>query len=295
MLVHSLTAFDFLTAWHWSWPGAVLSAALAVGYALCWWRAHRRCDVGVARLAAYLIIGVGSLMYVTCGPVGYFSRTYMWMFALEVAVLAAVTPLGLAAGRPVDVLCSAAGSEAPRRALSGSLARALMFPLVSSVLSAVSICLVFYTGYGLAALRSPGIGLLLIVHLLFVGLLVALPLLTDDLLPKWATGGMKALVATLDGLIDAIPGILLMTASSLIMPSFPGFSTHHADLSASLDQRFAGGALLAVAESIGIPMLALVFIDWVRSDSKQAHVIDAELDAQGDDESTTPWWLTQAK
>jgi len=118
--------------------------------------------------------------------------------------------------------------------------------------------------------------------LLIVGLLFVLPTLADDLLPEWATPPVRTFLAFLDGVADAFPGILVMTANSLLMPHFPGFS-HAADslrggLSHTLDQKYAGGALLAVAESIGVPMLAAVFIEWLRNDAAEARAADAELD-----------------
>ncbi|QEH94211.1 cytochrome c oxidase assembly protein [Dermacoccus abyssi] len=127
-----------------------------------------------------------------------------------------------------------------------------------------------------------------------------LPLLAGDLLPSWAGPGVRVLLACVDGLFDAIPGILVMTHHDLLMPHFPGFAasaaTYRGDMSASLDQKFAGGALLAVAESVGLPLLAAVFIEWMRADRASARRADAELDAQYGDGpgTTTPWWITAA-
>ena len=41
-----------------------------------------------------------------------------------------------------------------------------------------------------------------------------------------------------------------------------------------LDQRLGGGALLAVAESVGLPVIAAVFLEWVRSDERDARASD---------------------
>lgn len=297
--VHQLSIASWFTAWQFSWQGVLLSVALTFGYGLCLVRGQSRLAehrVPAWRIIGYLTVGVGSFVYVTCGPVGVFSHEYLWIFALQVAVVAAVTPVGLATGRPIDVMCAAWESQRPRQLLSGRLGRFAMFPLVSSVLAAVSVLSVFYSGYGQAALNSSWVMAVLMVHMLIVGLLVVLPLLTDDLLPAWATPGVRAVIACVDGLIDALPGILVMTASSQLMPHFPGFDaslSHLRTMSASLDQRFAGGALLAVAEVIGLPMVGLVFADWVRSDRAETQRIDAELDEHSD-ETMTPWWIDKA-
>ena len=175
-----------------------------------------------------------------------------------------------------------------------------MYPFVSSILAMVSVIVVFFTPYGQAALDSTPMRIVLTVHLLVVGVTVVLPLLAGDLLPAWAGPGVRVLLACVDGLFDAIPGILVMTHHDLLMPHFPGFaasaSTYRGDMSASLDQKFAGGALLAVAESVGLPLLAAVFIEWMRADRASALRADAELDAQYGDGpgTTTPWWITAA-
>lgn len=310
--MHELTPASWIVRWQWSWPGGVIALILAAVYLALWFRGRGKPGhPNVLRLIAFLSIGVGTLLYVTCGPIGVYSRTFLWMFAFEVATLTAITPLGIALGRPVELTCAATGSERPRHLLAGRLGRLLMYPLVSSVLSAVSILAVFLTGYGQSALTSSAVEAVLVIHLLVVGVLVVLPLLTDDLLPAWATPGVRALLAAVDGLVDAIPGIVVMTASHALMPHFPGFSAAAArvrdGLSPSLDQKFAGGALLGVAEAIGIPLLIAVFAEWMRADAAEARETDARLDAEqaarraqgegpvgevdGDDRLMKPWWL----
>lgn len=295
--MHEFTASSWITSWQWSWAAAVIVVAMAAGYLAAWIRAGEK-RTPIWRLVAYLLLGWGTVAYVTLGPVGVFSHLYLWMLALQVAVLTAVSPLGIALGKPIDLACAATGSDAPRRLASGKLARIAMFPLVSTVLSAVSVAVVMYTGYGVASLRSDWVFGLLIVHLLIVGTLVVLPLLADDLLPSWAGPGMRALIACLDGLVDALPGILVMTSSSLIASDFPGFKAATQSLkhgmSALTDQRYAGGALLGVAESIGIPMVIAVFVEWLCADADLARRTDAELDrAEASGGSTTPWWLEE--
>ena len=91
---------------------------------------------------------------------------------------------------------------------------------------------------------------------------------------------MRTLLAFLDGLADAIPGILVMTSSTLLTPHFPGWAGHSVSgLDPALDQRLGGGALLVVAESVGLPVIGAVFLEWVRSDAREAEAFDAAEDA----------------
>lgn len=317
---------SWLTAWRFDLVGVVLALLLLGGYTWMLVAARRR---GVRwpwwRVAAYLVLGVGTLVYVTCGAVGVYRQTFLWTFAAQVAVIGTVTPMGLALGDPLRLLSAALGPDDTRveRVVHSRPVRMLTFPLVSFLLDIAGILAIFFTPYGDHAVRSQLIGTVLIVQLLIVGLLFVLPTLADDLLPEWATPPVRTFLAFLDGVADAFPGILVMTATSMLLPNFPGFS-HAADslrggLSHTLDQKYAGGALLAVAESIGVPMLAAVFIEWLRKDAAEARAADAELDRaeaartkavgppqeaaqQGDDEAgpavaaaDQPWWLSDPR
>ena len=67
-----------------------------------------------------------------------------------------------------------------------------------------------------------------------------------------------------------------------------------------LDQKWAGGALIAVAEVIGLPMLLTAFVAWMRQDRVDAERIDAELDAASEDVAGAKaddglWWITQPR
>lgn len=279
-----LTTSSWFTSWRFDAVGVVLALVLLVPYLWLLVAARRR---GVSwpwwRIAAYLVMGVGTFVYVTCGVVGVYRQTFMWMFAAQVATIGTVTPVGLAVGDPLRLLAAARGPNTViHRATRSRIGRVLTFPFVSFVLDLAGILAIFFTGYGGKAVTSTLVGTVLIVQLLVVGLLFVLPTLGDDLLPQWATPPVRTFLAFLDGVADAIPGILVMTANSFLIPNFPGFSPAadalRGGLSHTMDQKYAGGALLAVAEGIGVPMLAAVFIEWMRSDAAEARATDAELD-----------------
>jgi len=314
-----LTTSGWFTTWRFDAVGVVLALLLLVPYVWLLVQARRR---GVRwpwwRILSYVVLGVGTLLYVTCGAVGVYRQTFMWMFAAQIGVIGTVTPVGLSVGDPLRLLAAARGSKdtAVHRALHSRLARVLTFPAVAFVLDLAGILAVFFTPYGAHAVRSSLIGTLLILQLLIVGMLYVLPTLGDDLLPEWATPPIRTFLAFIDGVADAIPGILVMTANSLLLPHFPGFSpvaeALRGGLSHSMDQKYAGGVLIAVAESIGVPMIAAVFIEWMRTDAEEARATDAELDRSeaarsattttSDDASPAPapapdqpWWLTDPR
>ncbi len=46
------------------------------------------------------------------------------------------------------------------------------------------------------------------------------------------------------------------------------------------DQRLGGAVMLAIAELVGLPLLGVVLVGWIRADDAEARLVDAELDAR---------------
>ena len=298
-----LTARTMLTAWVFDSSGVLLAVVLTCLYAVCLVRARRRgARVPWLRTAAFAIVGVGSLVYATCGALAAYRSSLFWVAASQAAVLSAVTPLGLALGSPITVAEKALGDRGARRlhhALTGPVARALMFPLMSSLLAVGSLIAIFFTGYFASSVSSVLVRDVLYVQLLGTGLLVVLPLLGEDMLPSWCTHPVRAIIAFVDGLLDAIPGILVMTAPGLLAQGVAGVTGRTWGPAPAWDQKLGGGAMLAIAEVGGLPLLAAVFVSWVRADDADAVRADALLDARAADSvepgRDRPWWETDPR
>ncbi|MEO7448799.1 MAG: cytochrome c oxidase assembly protein [Humibacillus sp.] len=299
-----LTVTDLLTDWTAS-PVALL-AVLVVGGTYGRWTllaSRRGLRWSPLRVWLYAVLGVGTLAYAVCGPLAVHRDTVFWAGALQVGVLASLTPVGLALGDPVRLLrlLHPDGRHWLLRALRGRPTRLLMFPAVGTALAVGIQIAVFFTPWFEASTQSAAVQAGLDVVLVGSGLLFVLPLMVDALLPSWATPGVRTLLAFVDGLADAIPGILVMTSSVLLTPRFPGWVGGHAGaaLDPALDQRLGGGALLAVSEAVGLPVIAAVFLEWVRSDERDAHAVDAAQDARAETSSavvgpeSTLWWLQE--
>ena len=301
-----LTPLTLLTSWTFDPLGAGLAVALTCLYVVCLVRVHR---AGTkwhwARSAMFLIMGIGTLVYATCGALAVYRASLFWMAAVQAAVLSAVTAMGLALGDPIALAGKTLGDKGVRRlrqALTGPLPRILMFPLVSSLLAVGSLIVVFFTRYFTASLSHLLVREVLYLQLLGTGLLVVLPLLGEDLLPPWCTHPVRALVAFVDGLLDAIPGILVMTAPTLLAPGVASFTDRTWGPGPALDQKLGGGAMIAIAEIVGLPLLTAVFIAWVRADDADARETDALLDARAAESTESsapvlerPWWETDPR
>jgi putative copper resistance protein D len=281
--VSGFTPTDLLTAWTPDPEGLALVVLAAVPYVLLVRRAARAgLRPSAWRAALYAVLGVGSLAYAGCGPLEVYRADVFWVGALRVGVLAALTPVGLALGDPVGLLrrLHPDGGHPVLRLVHGRLARALTFPAVSTVLATGTLLLVFVTPVFTWSVTSRVAGVGLDLVLLVTGMLFVVPLLAEDLLPAWATPPVRTFLAFVDGLLDAVPGIVVMTATTILSPGYPGFTSGVSGLDPLQDQRLGGGALLAVAESVGLPIIAAVFLDWIRSDERDAREADEADDAR---------------
>jgi len=119
-------------------------------------------------------------------------------------------------------------------------------------------------------------------------------------------GGDGLLLGDVDGLADAVPGILVMTAPTLLAAGVPGYTDRTWGPDPAWDQKLGGGAMLGIAESIGLPFLFAVLIGWVRADAAEARAVDAELDARepalqqaqaaaSEPARDRPWWETEPR
>ncbi|WP_076261105.1 cytochrome c oxidase assembly protein [Intrasporangium flavum] len=278
----SFTPTDLLTAWTLDPVGLALVLLAALPYIVLGRRSAR---AGLRpsgwRAALFGVVGVGSLAYAGCGALAVYRADVFWVGALRVGVLATLTPIGLALGDPVGLLrrLHPDGGHALLRFLRGRVSRALTFPAVSTGLATGTLLVVFVTPVFTWSVTSRLAGAGLDVVLLGTGLLFVVPLLGEDLLPAWATPPVRTFLAFVDGLLDAVPGIVVMTATTILSPGYPGFSSGVSGLDPLQDQRLGGGALLAVAEAVGLPVIAAVFLEWIRTDEQDARVADAEADA----------------
>jgi cytochrome c oxidase assembly factor CtaG len=268
-----LTVHRWLTGWSAAPGPLVLAAALAGGYLL----AVRRRDEPwpISRTAWFLVAGVGSLLVTTQSFLGTYDRTRFWPLAVQDVLLLTVVPLGLTLGRPLELL-------GPR----ARLPRPLDQPLVGSLLSVGALLAVYTTGWDAARLDSPV--LLAATQWLLVGLgcLTLWPLLGADQGTGTTSYPVRLLVALLDGLLDAIPGLVIL-GSGTIAAAHYGPTAHH-------DQVVGGTAMVALSELAGLPALLGLLVLWVRSHDREAVELDAQLDARLEVATSAdvdkPWW-----
>jgi cytochrome c oxidase assembly factor CtaG len=291
--VSPFTPSSLVTRWIADPVGLALAILLTAGYAAGIVAARRRgARWSPLRAVWFFGLGVGSLVLAAAGGLAVYRGVLLPAAAGQAAVLSAMTPVGLALGDPVG-LAELAWGERGRHVtgwLRAGPARVLMFPLFSSVLAVGCLLLLFVTPWLSASLSSPWVRELTYLALLGTGTMVVLPLLGEQLLPRWCTHPVRTLIAFADGLLDAVPGLFVMAWPRLLSPGIISYA-HRPD--PLWEQRIGGGIILFVGEVVGLPLLAAVIVGWVRSDGAEARAVDARLDAEPN--SGRPWWETDPR
>ncbi|WP_420717329.1 cytochrome c oxidase assembly protein [Streptomyces sp. WM6378] len=303
-----LTTGRLLSVWQ---PDAAALLLIVVLGGLYGWgvlRLRRRGERWpLPRIAAFVFLGLGSLAVATMSALAVYDTELFWPAAVQNVLLDLIAPLGLALGDPLRLGVLALperGAGRLKGAMSGRLVRFLTFPLVSTGLVLASELCIYFTPYFETALRHGPLHELMYLQLLLAGSLFVLPVLTrEEALPAWCSHPVRAALVFVDGLIDAVPGIVVMTHSTLIAGSW---YLHHAPAWAPdvhRDQQLGGGAMITIAELVSLPFLLAILVQWSRADRAQRVVLDRRLDVElapaapiagrpEDTELVRPWWET---
>ncbi|MBV9023071.1 MAG: cytochrome c oxidase assembly protein [Streptomycetaceae bacterium] len=280
-----LTGARFFGAWELD-PFALLFVLVLGGlYVAAVLRLRRRGEHwSLPRTAAFILLGLGMIVFSTMSALSVYSRVLFWPAAVQNILLDLLAPLGLALGDPLTLARRALSERAGERldaAMGSRVVRLLTFPLVSTTAVLASELSIYFTPYFRTALAHEGVRQLMHLQLLFTGALFVLPMLTgQELLPRWCTHPVRAALVFIDGLFDSVPGIVVMLSGTLVAGHW--YAAHPRNWGPTLqrDQQIGGGLMLALAELVGLPFLIAVFVEWWRTERAKTAELDARLDRE---------------
>ncbi|MFC9633582.1 cytochrome c oxidase assembly protein [Streptomyces mirabilis] len=304
-----LTVGRLLTSWQLDVPALLVVVILGALYGwgvLC--LRGRGEHWPLPRVGAFAVLGLGTLVVATMSALAVYDHVLFWPAAVQNVLLDLIAPLGLALGDPLRLALRSLPERAAgrvRRALTGRLVRLLTFPLVSTALVLATELTVYFTPYFATALRDDWLHEVMYLHLLLAGSLFVLPMLTREAaLPRWCTHPVRAALVFLDGIIDAVPGIVVMTHGTLIAGAW--YLRHAPSWAPDVlhDQQLGGGAMISIAELVALPFLLAILVQWARTERAETVVLDRRLEAElvpatpapgaaQTSELVRPWWETE--
>ncbi|WP_419819380.1 cytochrome c oxidase assembly protein [Glaciibacter flavus] len=232
---------------------------------------------------AFYLLGLGSFAWVEFGFLGTWSTDLRWAFSTRVALLLFAVPSLITLGRPVALARAAlSGLPAERleRILGSHFVRITGNAVFAPIVALVGFML-FLTPLAAALREQPGWEVAITVLVPTVGLLMVLPIVETSLVRTGLFITAEFLLAFVELLLDAIPGLLLrlnevvLDHAPAITGVLPGWFPN-----ALHDQHLSGDFLWFIAEIADIPVLIILFVRWMRTDRREAKKMDELSDEE---------------
>ena len=235
------------------------------------------------RTISFVGLGLGTFALATMSGLGAYDEDLFSVHMVQHMLLAMVAPVFLALGAPVTLALRTL-PRAPRGALLGLLhsrpVRLLTFPAIGWVLFVGNPFALYFSGLYEATLDSRALHELLHVHFLLVGSLFFWPLLGVDPVPGKVSHPFRMLLVTATLPFHAFLGVAIMgvqaDGTGLLAP------THYLGLhpleEAVRQQEIGGGLLWASGDLVGLLLLFVMTLQWMRASEREAAREDRRLD-----------------
>ena len=279
-------------------PVAIGAVFLAVSYLTLFRRARRRSrELALGRRgpgpgrAALLVLGCVLVVAITASGVQTYSRELFSAFMFQQLTLLMIVPPLLILGQPGTVLLRGlprhgAGLVALRAAIAAlrsPLARAAVNPVAVFPLLLVPLFGLYLTGT-IDALLATELGrAALQTGFVLIGVVVMVPLVSTDPLPRQTSYVVRVFDAFLEMQIHAAFGLTLILRGAPLVEFF-SVTDPRLGIDALRDQQLAGALVWTYGELPVVIILLVSLARWQRQDSRRAAKATRRADVEGDSE-----------
>jgi putative copper resistance protein D len=225
--------------------------------------------------------GMAVFLFATSSGLATYDTSLLSVHMVQHMILSMAVPLLLALGAPVTLLLRTLPSR-PRAGLLAVLhsrvVGVLSFAPLTLLLFVLSPWALYFTGWYPATLESVPLHELMHVHLVVVGSLFLWPLLGVDPVPGRVMFPFRLLLIVLTLPFHAFLGVTIMGQDTLIAGSWYRSLPMAWLPDPAADQHLAGGILWATGDVVGLLLLGVLFVQWVRSSMREATREDRRLD-----------------
>jgi cytochrome c oxidase assembly factor CtaG len=280
--VEPLTGARLLTGWAFDPVMAALLFAAGAAYLYGVWVLRRRGDPWPwTRTGSFVVVGLGSAAVATQSAVAAYDTVLLSAHMTQHMLLSMVAPVFLALGAPVTLALRTL-TRTPRGWLLALLhsraAAVLAFPPVAFALYVLTPWALYMTGWYEATLRSEYLHEMQHLHFVAVGCLFFWPLLGVDPVPGRVAYPFRMLTVFATLPFHAFLGVTVMSMTTLIAGEW--YTSLHLPWgpTPAEDQQLAGGLLWGSGDAVGLVLLAVLFVQWVRQSQREAVREDRRLD-----------------
>lgn len=221
--------------------------------------------------------GMGTIIIALCSGIAHYDTSVFALHVVQHLLLSMVAPPLLALGAPITLALQASPRRDQVRILSVLHSRVVAvatFPVVTWILFAGSLLALYATKLYPASLTRPWLHDLIHIHFVVVGVLFFWPVVGIDPSRWRLPHGARLLYVLLALPFHAIVGLTLVTAST------PLWSAHSV-----ADQQVGGGVMMLFGDLLTLMIFAIVFVQWVKADEREA----ARHDAMEENMPALPW------
>jgi putative membrane protein len=269
---------------------ATLIVVLAALYAAAMVRLYRRGDRWQVARALSFAAGLVVLFATTCTGLADYGMYLFTEHMLQHMTLSMIAPLFLLLGAPLTLALRAlhparAGHTGPRELLLSLLhsrfAKVVSSPLFTLPLFIASLYGLYFTPIFDVLMRSTAGHDYMLFHFLAVGLLFFWPIMGADPAPHRSPYVIRILELFAAMPFHAFFGVAVMMSSSLITTTFANPPASWG-VNPTSDQSTAGGLAWAFGELPTLIVLLVLFLQWSKSDEREARRGDRKADRDGD-------------
>ena len=274
-------------------PVFLVASILAAGlYIYGVLRLRQRGDAWpIGRIASFLV-GVLVFLGITCTGLNEYGMYLFSAHMVQHMMLSMVDPLFLLLGAPITLTLRVLRPAGPNRTgprevllslLHSRFAKVVSSPLFTLPLFVVSLYGLYFTSLFDFLMRSRVGHDFMLVHFLMVGLLFFWPVMGVDPAPHRSPFVIRILELFAVMPFHAFFGIAIMMSTSVFETTFANPPASWG-LTALSDQNTAGSIAWAFGEAPTIVVLLVLFVQWAKTDQREAKRKDRKADRDGDAE-----------
>ena len=292
-----LTAERLLTSW--TFEPVLIVALLAAG-GLYVYAVRRLRSTGVpwstGRCVLWLL-GLVVIFVATSSAVGTYDTTLFSAHAVQHMLLQMLAPVPLALAAPITLALRTLPGRGRTRLLAllrSRWSRVVTHPLVAYAIFVVSPFVLYYSPLYEATLRNDVLHDLGHLHYLASGFLLFSVLLALDPLPHRMPYVFRFMMIIGLGPMHVLLGIPVMMGSDVFAESYYLELGRTWGPTLLSDQQTGGGLLWVFGDVVTVAFLGGIYLQWLRSDAREARRTDRQLDRLYGDGPTMPApWTVQ--
>lgn len=272
----------------------LLIAALVLAAGLYLYAVSRLRASGVPWSTGRCVLWLTGLLIIfvaTSSSVGAYDTTLFTMHAVQHMLLQMLAPVPLALAAPITLALRTLPRPSRRALLAVLRSRAskvVTHPLTAYGIFVISPFVLYYSPLYEATLRNAWLHDLGHLHFILSGFLLFAVLLALDPLPHRMPYVLRVMMIIGLGPMHVLLGIPVMMGSEIFAESY--YTELGRDWGPSLlsDQQVGGGLLWVFGDVVTISFLAGIFLQWLRSDARDARRVDRQLDRLHGDAARIP-------